>query len=70
MSWRTVAERARIRKHGAVGVWGVEAAAGVSGPRPFRPGASKAELREQAAAALASYVGLITRCPPKQRKEL
>jgi hypothetical protein len=40
---------------------------GVSGERA-RPGPSKAELREQAAAAVASYEGPITRCPLKRRK--
>jgi hypothetical protein len=64
MSWRTVAERSRIRRQGAVGARGTEAAAGLNGPRPFRPSTSKAELREQAAAALESYSGLVTRCSP------
>jgi hypothetical protein len=68
MSWRTVADRSRIRRHGAVGARGTVAAAGLSGPRPFRPGRSKAELREQAAAALASYSGPVTRCPLKGRR--
>jgi hypothetical protein len=65
MSWRTVAERARIRRHGAVGARGTEAAAGVSGPRPFRPGTSKADLRREAEAAVAGYSGPVTRCPQK-----
>jgi hypothetical protein len=38
----------------------------VSGERT-RPGPSKTELREQAADAVASYSGLIKRCPPKRR---
>jgi hypothetical protein len=68
MSWRTVAERARIRRHGAVGARGTVAAAGLSGPRPFRPGTSKAELRREAEAAVAGYTGKITRCPSKDRR--
>jgi hypothetical protein len=35
---------------------------------PFRPDPSKAKLREQAAEAVASYAGPITRCAPKRRK--
>jgi hypothetical protein len=35
---------------------------------PFRPGASKAELREQAAKAVAGYERPITRCAPKRRR--
>jgi hypothetical protein len=68
MSWRTVAERARIRRQGAVGARGMEAAAGLSGPRPFRPGKSKAELRREAEAAIAAFTGTITRCPPERRR--
>jgi hypothetical protein len=37
-------------------------------PLSLRPGPSKAELREQAAEAVASYDGPITRCAPKRRK--
>jgi hypothetical protein len=57
----------RIRRNGAVGMRGTEAA-GLSGPYLFRPGVSKAELREQAAEAVASYKGPITRCLPKRRR--
>jgi hypothetical protein len=32
-----------------------------------RPGPSKAELRQRAAEAVASYAGSITKCPPKRR---
>jgi hypothetical protein len=35
---------------------------------PFRPGPTKTELREQAAEAVASYDGPVTRCPAKRRK--
>jgi len=35
---------------------------------PFRPGPSKSELRAQAAEAVASYSGQITRCAPKRRR--
>jgi hypothetical protein len=69
MSWRTVAERARIRRQGAVGGRGTEAAAGLSGPRPFRPGTSKADLRREAEAAIADYTGEITRCPSGRRRQ-
>jgi hypothetical protein len=68
MSWRTVAERARIRRRGAVGARGTEAAAGLSGPRPFRPGTSKADLRREAEAAIAGYTGEIKRCPSARRQ--
>ena len=37
-------------------------------PLSLRPGPTKAELREQAAEAVASYAGPITRCAPKRRK--
>ena len=39
-------------------------------PDSFKPGPTKAELREQAAEAVASYAGPITRCAPKRRKAL
>jgi hypothetical protein len=35
---------------------------------PFKPGPTRAELREQAAEAVASYEGPITRCAPKRRR--
>jgi hypothetical protein len=44
-------------------------AAEMHGVRDVRPGPTKAELREQTAAAVASYAGPITRCAPKRRKE-
>jgi hypothetical protein len=44
----------RIRRNGAVGMRGTDM--------------SKAELREQAAEAVASYKGPITRCLPKLRR--
>jgi hypothetical protein len=68
VSWFTNEQRSRIRRHGAVGVHGSRASTGVSGQHPFSPGPSKTELREQAAEAVASYEGRITRCPPKRRK--
>ena len=34
----------------------------------LRPSPTRAELREQAAEAVASYAGPITRCPPKRRR--
>jgi hypothetical protein len=37
-------------------------------PLSLRPGPTRAELREQAAEAVASYDGPITRCAPKRRK--
>ena len=37
-------------------------------PLSLRAAPSKAELREQAAEAVASYDGPITRCAPKRRK--
>jgi len=37
-------------------------------PLSLRPGPTKAKLREQAAEAVASYEGPITRCAPKRRK--
>jgi hypothetical protein len=52
-----------IRKSVAVGARRPEAVLD-----PFRPGPTKAELREQAAEAVASYEGPITRCAPKRRK--
>jgi hypothetical protein len=35
---------------------------------PFKSGPTKAALREQAAEAVASYDGPITRCVPKRRR--
>jgi hypothetical protein len=40
----------------------------VVAPLSLRQGPTKAELREQAAEAVASYDGPVTRCPPKRRK--
>jgi hypothetical protein len=37
-------------------------------PLSLRPGPTRAELREQAAEAVASYEGPITRCAPKRRR--
>jgi hypothetical protein len=68
MSWLTKEQRSRIRRNGAVGVHGSRASTGQSGMHPFKPGPSKTELREQAVAAVASYDGPITRCPPKRRR--
>jgi hypothetical protein len=42
--------------------------AGVCEPRPFRPGVPKAELREQAAAAMAGYEGPIVKVQAKRRR--
>jgi hypothetical protein len=39
-------------------------------PDSFKPGPTKAELREQTTKAVASYDGPITRCAPKRRKVL
>ena len=56
----------RMRKHAVADArWRPEV---VVDPLSLRPGPTKAELREQAAEAVASYEGLITRCPPKRRK--
>ena len=37
-------------------------------PDSFKPAPTRAELREQAAEAVASYDGPVTRCPPKRRR--
>jgi hypothetical protein len=61
MSMRRLSKQSRIiRRNGAAGVRGSQAAAGHSEPHPFRPGPSKAELRKLTAEALASYEGPIT----------
>jgi len=52
-----------IRKSVAVG-----ARRPMAVPDPFRSDPTKAALREQAAEAVASYEGPITRCAPKRRK--
>jgi len=54
-------KRQVIRKHAAIS--GRQAVAD-----PFRPGPTKAALREQAAEAVASYDKPITRCPPRRRR--
>jgi hypothetical protein len=54
---------ARIRKSVATGA---RLPALVSDP--FKPGPTRAELREQAAEAVASYERPITKCPPKLRR--
>jgi hypothetical protein len=51
-------KRPRVRRDDAVGV------------RDTRPGPTKAELREQAAEAVASYAGPVTRCAPPGRDHL
>jgi hypothetical protein len=67
--WAAVSKRSAIRKYGALGARATEAVAGVNGMHPFRkPGVPKAVLREQAAEALASYAGPITRCAPQRRR--
>ena len=58
----------RIRKQAVADArWRPEV---VVDPLSLRPGPTKAELREQAAEAVASYAGPITRCAPKRRKAL
>jgi hypothetical protein len=54
---------ARIRKSVATGARQPAVVAD-----PFRSGPTKAEQRAQAAEAVASYAGPITRCAPKRRK--
>ena len=55
-----------MRKHAVLNArWRPEV--GVA-PLSLRPGPTKAELREQAAEAVASYEGPVTRCAPKRRK--
>jgi hypothetical protein len=65
-SWISIKQRSRIARNGAIGARHAQAAPGAA--HPLSPGPSKAELREQAAEAVASYSGLITRCSPKRRK--
>jgi hypothetical protein len=56
----------RMRKHVVVDArWRPEV---VVDPLSLRPAPSKAALRAQAAEAVASYEGPITRCAPKRRK--
>ena len=56
-----------MRKHAVLNArWRPEVV--VDPPLSLRPGPTKAELREQAAEAVASYDGPITRCAPKRRK--
>jgi len=56
----------RMRKHAVADArWRPEV---VVDPLGLRPGPTKAELREQAAEAVASYDGPVTRCPPKRRR--
>jgi hypothetical protein len=55
-----------MRKHAVADArWRPEV---VVAPLSLRSGPTKAELREQAAEAVASYDGPITRCAPKRRK--
>ena len=57
-------KRQIIRKHAVADArWRPEVV-----PDSFKPGPTKAELREQAAEAVASYDGPITRCAPKRRR--
>jgi hypothetical protein len=59
---------ARIRKSVAVGARRPEVVADRLSLSKGRPGPTKAELREQAAEAVADYAGPITRCVPKRRR--
>jgi hypothetical protein len=59
---------ARIRKSVAVGARRPEVVVDPLSLSKRRPGPTKVELREQAAEAVASYEGPITRCAPKRRK--
>ena len=59
-------QSARIRKLAVADArWRPEV---VVDPLSLRAAPSKAELREQAAEAVASYDGPITRCAPKRRR--
>jgi hypothetical protein len=67
MSMRRQSER--MRKHAVVSArWRPEVMAAPLSLSTGRAGPTKAELREQAAEAVASYEGPITRCAPKRRK--
>jgi hypothetical protein len=59
---------ARIRKSVAVGARRPEVVVDPLSLSKGRPGPTKVELREQAAEAVASYAGPITRCAPKRRR--
>ena len=59
---------ASIRKSVAVGARRPEVVVAPLSLSTGRAGPTKAELREQAAEAVASYAGPITRCAPKRRK--
>ena len=59
----------RMRKHAVVNArWRPEVVVGPLSLSTGRAGPTKVELREQAAEAVASYDGPITRCAPKRRK--
>jgi hypothetical protein len=59
-------QQSHMGRNGTVGAWPPEVVMALS----LRPGPTKSELREQAAEAVASYEGPITRCAPKRRKAL
>jgi hypothetical protein len=66
MSMRCQSER--VRKEAVADArWRPEV---VIDPLNLRPAPTKAELREQAAEAVASYERPITRCPPSLRRTL
>ena len=67
MSMRRQSER--MRKHAVVNArWRPEVVVDPLTLSTGRAGPTKAELREQAAEAVASYDGPVTRCPPKRRR--
>jgi hypothetical protein len=58
-----------MRKHAVVSArWRPEVVVDPLTLSTGRVGPTKAELREQAAEAVASYDGPVTRCPPKRRR--
>ena len=59
----------RMRKHAVVNAqWRPEVVVDTLSLSKGCASPTKAELREQAAEAVASYDGPVTRCPPKRRR--
>jgi hypothetical protein len=57
-------------RNGSAGVRGGGGTASLMGAKPFRPAPAKDDLRRQASDALASFDGVVKRCPPVRGKRV
>jgi hypothetical protein len=63
-NWGGVSQRDLIRRRGAATTRGVCVVGSRAGPKPLQIAPSKAQLRAEAEAALATFTGTVKRVPP------